>query len=69
MTANESLAKYLDSLPGPERIAKSRDIREKLNITPYKLSDWRRGRVKLDYLNYCKIKKLLGIELEADFGI
>ena len=69
MTSNESLAKYLDSLPAPERIAKSRDIREKLNISKDKLSDWRCGRIKLDYLSFCKLKKILGVELESDFDI
>lgn len=60
MTANEALDKYLSSLPSKERIAKSRDIREICQKSCSVLSDWRRGRTKIDIAWQDKITAALG---------
>lgn len=66
MTTNQSLDKYLSSLPSSVRIAKSRDIRELLGISVYKLSDWRRGRTKLHPVFLREISNIVGIDLLVD---
>lgn len=67
MTPNQALDNYLKSLPGIERIAKSRDLREKMEWTEDQLGDRRRGRVKIDKIHFRELKKILGVELQADF--
>lgn len=66
MTANEALDHYLGSLSTKERIAKSRDIREKLHITRFVLSDWRRGRSELGSDCLDKIIEIVGVDLRAN---
>lgn len=63
MTANEALDHYLGSLPRPERDAKSRDIREMLEISRSVLSDWRCGRTKLPSVYFDKIIEIVGVDL------
>ena len=65
MTANEALDHYLRSLPRHERVAKSRDIMEVLDISRYVLSDWRRGRTKLPRVYFDKIIEILGVDLNS----
>jgi len=60
MTANEALDNYLSSLPSKERIAKSRDIRGICHKSTSVLSDWRRGRTKIDIAWQDKITAALG---------
>ncbi len=60
MTANEALDNYLRSLPHRERIAKSRDIREICKKSRFVLSDWRRGRTRIDLAWRDKISEALG---------
>lgn len=66
MTTNQSLDRYLSSLPNNVRIAKSRDIREELKISLSTLSDWRRGRVPLHPLFLREISKIVDVDLMAD---
>lgn len=66
MTTNQSLDNYLASLPDKERIAKSRDIRELLNISCAKLSDWRRGRTRLHPVFLREISEIVGVDLLSD---
>lgn len=66
MTTNQSLDKYLASLPNKIRIAKSRDIRIIMEISRSKLSDWRRGRSHLRSSNLRKISDIVGVDLMAD---
>lgn len=68
MTANEVLDHYLDSLPRPERVAKSRDIREKLGISRFVLSDWRRGRTSIHPVFFDKIIEIVGVDLKSYVG-
>ena len=68
MTTNEALDLYLSSLPSRERIAKSRDIREKLGISRAVLSDWRRGRTILRPIYFDKIIEIVGIDLNIHVG-
>lgn len=65
MTPNEALDRYLQSLPNDERIAKSRDIREKLEISRYVLSDWRRGRTPIHPVFFAKIIEIVGVDLNS----
>lgn len=67
MTANEALDHYLASLTRGERVAKSRDIREKLKISRFVLSDWRRGRTKLAPVYFDKISEIVGVDLNSYF--
>lgn len=66
MTTNQSLDRYLTSLPNAERIAKSRDIRSFLGISTAVLSDWRRGRTKLHPVFLREIGKIVGVDLMVD---
>lgn len=66
MTTNESLDRYLASLPNNVRIAKSRDIRKLLNISRSQLCDWRRGRTKLHPVFLREISEIVGVDLLAD---
>lgn len=66
MTTNQRLDRYLSSLPGRVRLAKSRDIRQELNISCSKLSDWRRGRSHLPAIYLREISKIVGVDLFAD---
>lgn len=68
MTANEALDRYLASLPRPERIAKSRDIREFLGISRFVLSDWRRGRTPIHPVFFDKIIEIVGVDLNSYVG-
>lgn len=68
MTTNQSLDRYLASLPNDARIAKSRDIRKLLNISRAKLSDWRRGRSRLHPVFLREISEIVGVDLLADVG-
>lgn len=68
MTANEALDKYLGSLSRNERIAKSRDIRETLGVSRFVLSDWRRGRSRLDRVYFDKIIEIVGVDLSVYVG-
>lgn len=63
MTRNEALNHYLSSLSTKERIAKSRDIREKLEISLSVLCDWRRGRTPLKRVYFDKIIEIVGVDL------
>lgn len=63
-----ALNQYLGSLPSVERVAKSRDIREKLGITRAVLSDWRRGRTKLTPVYFDKIIEIVGVDLKISIG-
>ncbi len=63
MTANEALDSYLSSLPARERIAKSRDIRDICQKSKSVLSDWRRGRTRIDIAWRDKITEALGINI------
>lgn len=63
MDTNKALDLYLSSLPAPERIAKSRDIREKLGISRFVLSDWRRGRTPLRLVFFNEIAKIVGEDI------
>lgn len=66
MTTNQSLDRYLSSLSGAERIAKSRDIRNFLKISNAVLSDWRRGRTKLHPVFLREISKIVDVDLMVD---
>lgn len=66
MTTNQSLDRYLTSLPNNERIAKSRDIRAILNISRAKLSNWRRGLTPLHPLFLREISEIVGVDLLLD---
>lgn len=66
MTTNEALDKYLCSLSPRELIAKSRDIRTELCISPDVLSNWRRGRTVLRPVYPDKISEILGVDLSAN---
>lgn len=66
MTANEALHNYLCSLPPRERIAKSRDIRELGRIEQYQLSNWRRGRAKINPQWQRKLSEIIGEDIFAD---
>lgn len=66
MTTNQSLNRYLSSLPNNVRIAKSRDIRTELKISRAILSDWRTGRTQLHPLFLREISKIVGVDLMAD---
>ena len=68
MTTNEALDKYLGSLSVKERIAKSRDIREKLGISRFVLGNWRRGRSKLPPVYFDKIIEIVGVDLKVYVG-
>lgn len=68
MTRNEALDHYLSSLPRKERVAKSRDIRESLEITRYVLSDWRRGRTNIARIYFDKIIEIVGVDLNSYVG-
>lgn len=68
MTTNQRLDCYLNSLPSRVRIAKSRDIRNKLGISRAKLSDWRRGRSKLPPIYLREISKIVDVDLLGDVG-
>lgn len=61
---NAALDRYLASLPNAERIAKTRDIREALNVTSDVVSDWRRGRSELKPDSFDKISEVLGVDLQ-----
>lgn len=65
MTANEVLDRYLASLPFPERVAKSRDIREILGISRFVLNDWRRGRTPIHPVFFDKINEIVGVDLNS----
>lgn len=66
MTTNQSLDRYLASLPNNVRIAKSRDIRNELKISRAILSDWRTGRTSLHPLFLREISKIVGVDLLVD---
>lgn len=66
MTTNQSLDRYLSSLPNNVRIAKSRDIRSELKISRAILSAWRTGRTPLHPLFLREISKIVGVDLFAD---
>lgn len=66
MTTNQSLDRYLTSLPSSVRLAKSRDIRKELRISRAKLSDWRRGRTQLHPLFLREISEIVGVDLLTD---
>lgn len=66
MTTNQSLDRYLTSLPSRVRLAKSRDIRKVLKISRAKLSDWRRGRSHLHPIFLREISEIVGVDLLAD---
>lgn len=68
MNSNEALDGYLRSLPNNERIAKSRDIREKLGISRFVLSDWRRGRTPIHPVFFDKIIEIVGVDLNSYVG-
>ena len=68
MDQNQILNRYLSSLSDQERIAKSRDIREKLGISRFVLSNWRSGRSKIHPLFFDKISEIVGIDLHKQFG-
>lgn len=65
MDKNKSLDSYLKSLPTRERIAKSRDIREKLGVSRFVLSDWRRGRTIIHPVFFDKIIEIVGEDLNS----
>ena len=60
MTANDVLDTYLSSLPSPERIAKSRDIRALCRVSTSVLSDWRRKRTPIPWSLLDKITAAIG---------
>lgn len=65
MDKNKILDSYLKSLPTRERIAKSRDIREKLCVSRFVLSDWRRGRTRIHPVFFDKIIEIVGVDLNS----
>lgn len=69
MTTNQSLARYLESLPEAIRIEKSRDIRNLLGISRAKLSNWRRDVTPLHPLFLREISKIVGEDLMKDVTI
>lgn len=69
MTTNEILDRYFKLLPHNVRIAKSRDIRQSLNITRSVLSDWRRGRTRLSAETLDKISEVVGVDLLEDVAV
>lgn len=69
MTTNEILDRYLKLLPHHVRIAKSRDIRQSLNITRSVLSDWRRGRTRLEPETLAEISEIVGVDLYEDVAV
>lgn len=69
MTTNQSLDRYLTSLQGNERIAKSRDIRAILKISRAKLSNWRRGLTPLPLVYLREISEIVGVDLLVDVEI
>ena len=66
MTTNQSLDRYLASLPNKERIAKSRDIRAMLKISRVKLSNWRRGLTPLHPVFLREISNIVGVDLHSN---
>lgn len=66
MTANKALDDYLRSLGSTERIAKSRDIREKLGVSKTVLSFWRHGRTKIHPVFQSKISEIVGQDIFAN---
>ena len=69
MTTNETLDRYFKLLPNHVRIAKSRDIRQSLNITRSVLSDWRRGRTRLEPETLGEISEIVGVDLLEDVAV
>ena len=65
MDQNQILNRYLSSLSDQERIAKSRDIREKHGISRFVLSNWRSGRSKIHPLFFDKISEIVGVDLNT----
>lgn len=65
MDKNKALDSYLKSLPTRERIAKSRDIREKLGVSRFVLSDWRRGRTIIHPVFFDNIIEIVGEDLNS----
>lgn len=66
MTTNQSLDRYLTSLPNNIRIAKSRDIRSEMKISRAILSNWRRGLTPLHPVFLREISKIVSVDLMAD---
>lgn len=66
MTTNQSLDRYLATLPNKERIAKSRDIRAMLKISRVKLSNWRRGLTPLHPVFLREISNIVGVDLHSN---
>lgn len=60
MTPNEIFNNYMSGLPPRARIAKSRDLRELGDLTPYQISNWRTGRVKIPDAWQRKINTITG---------
>lgn len=60
---NKALDRYLGSLTNTERIAKSRDIRESLDVSSTVLCFWRSGRTKLKKVYFDKIIEVVGVDL------
>lgn len=65
MERNKALVAYFGTLSDRERIAKSRDIRETLEISQHILTNWRRERTELKKIYFDKIIEIVGVDLYA----
>ena len=65
MTRNEAFARYLESLSRRERRAKTRDIREKLDVSRNVIYDWTSGRSQIKRVYFDKIIEIVGVDLSA----
>ena len=63
MKYNLAFSKYIRSLSSRERIAKLRDIRQRLDKTPQIVLNWRLGRTALDKSCFDKISEIVGVDL------
>lgn len=63
MKYNLAFSKYIRLLSSRERIAKLRDIRQRLDKTPQIVLNWRLGRTALDKSYFDKISEIVGVDL------
>lgn len=66
MTANEAFLNYMSALPPRERIAKSRDLRKLGHLENYHLTNWRRGRARINVAWQRKISEIVGADVFKD---
>lgn len=66
MTPNEAFDNYLNQFDLGVQHLKTRDLRVLLQKPYWTISDWRRGRVKIDIAWQAKISEVLGEDIFAD---